>query len=141
MRPLSQLLQKFTKYKAYSSLEAPGPPGYDPGVPDAPGSPFDTTLSADWGTPLAPGASKPALVDEAELVRWLSAQFRNYPGCSAVRVERVVRLDKPDHQGCNWSRTLFLNPGGAQAEAYAAAYVAIVNKGRRAFNLKPGEDD
>jgi hypothetical protein len=111
-------------------------------VPDNPLSPIDTTLSASWGTDSGgPAEDGVVLVDEADLVRWLSAQFQTFPGCASVSVERVVRLDKPDTQGCNWSRTLVLNTGGARPETYAPAYAAIVHIGRSAFNLKPGEDD
>jgi hypothetical protein len=52
------------------------------------------------------------LVDENELVRWLTAQFQTYPECAAVSVEKVTRLDGPDSEGCNWSRTLVLNSAG-----------------------------
>jgi hypothetical protein len=101
---------------------------------------LDTTLSADWGT--APGAQSdgPLLVDESELVRWLSAQFQTYPGCSAVSVEKVIRLEAPDSHGCNWSRTLFLDSAGALPADYALAYAAIVERGRKVFNLRPPED-
>jgi hypothetical protein len=105
-----------------------------------PVSSIDTTLSAEWGTSSDGEVQGPVLVDEADLVRWLSAQFQTYPGCSTVSVERVIRLAKPDSDGCNWSRTLVLNPGGAPAEAYALAYAAIVDLGRKAFNLTPGEE-
>lgn len=113
---------------------------YDRAVPDIPISPIDTTLSASWGrSPDGAVEEGPVLVDEGDLVRWLSAQFQTYPGCSAVSVERVVRMDRPDAQGCNWSRTLVLNPGGTPPEAYAVAYAAIVEMGRSAFNLKVEE--
>ena len=98
----------------------------------------DTTLTADWS--LDAGAavdSGPLAVDEADLVQWLSAQFQTYPGCAAVSVERVIRLSAPDSHGCNWSRTLFLESGGALPQDYAPAYAAIVDMARKAFNLKP----
>jgi hypothetical protein len=98
---------------------------------------FDTTLSAGWGIELLEGQDQgPLLVDEADLVRWLSAQFQTYPGCSGVSVEQVIRLESADSQGCNWSRTLFLDSGGAPPTDYAPAYAAIVEMGRKAFNLK-----
>ena len=98
---------------------------------------FETTLSADWSTQAAEREDDgPLLVDEAELVRWLSAQFQTYPGCSAVSVGQVIRLEAPDSQGCNWSRTLFLDSAGASPADYGLAYAAIVEMGRKAFNLK-----
>jgi len=101
-----------------------------------PSSP-DTTLTAGWSTG-APEtvACGPVLVDESDLLSWLSAQFQTYPGCLAVTVEQVIRLEKPDTEGCNWSRTLFLNPAGVPATDYAPAYAEIVEMGRKAFNLK-----
>jgi hypothetical protein len=94
----------------------------------------NTTTSADWG--IASDEER-LLLDESGLVQWLSAQFQTYPGCEAVRVQEVVRLDKPDAEGCNWSRTLFLDSAGASPQDYAPAYAAIVEMGRKAFNLKP----
>ncbi len=98
----------------------------------------DTTLSADWsidGPALVENG--PLEVDEADLVRWLSAQFQTYPGCAAVSVEQVIRLSAPDSHGCNWSRTLFLDSGGVSPLDYGPAYAAIVDMARKAFNLKP----
>jgi hypothetical protein len=93
----------------------------------------DTTLTADWSVA---GDDERLLLDEASLVQWLSAQFQMYPGCEAVRVQEVLRLDKPDTEGCNWSRTLFLDSAGVPAEDYSLAYAVIVDMGRKAFNLK-----
>ncbi|MGQ0546105.1 MAG: hypothetical protein ACT4P3_12345 [Betaproteobacteria bacterium] len=56
-----------------------------------------------------------------------------------MSVQEVVPLEKPDAEGCNWSRTLFLDAAGASSEDYAPAYAAIVDMGRKAFNLKPAE--
>ncbi len=53
-----------------------------------------------------------------------------------MSVERVFRLNAPDSHGCNWSRTLFLDSGGASPLDYAPAYAAIVDEARKAFNLK-----
>lgn len=97
---------------------------------------LETTLSADWGTQAVEQDHGPLLVDEADLVRWLSAQFQTYPGCSGVSVQQVVRLEAPDSHGCNWSRTLFLDSAGASPVDYALAYAAIVEIGRKAFNLR-----
>ncbi|HEX7054463.1 MAG TPA: hypothetical protein VF211_11085 [Burkholderiales bacterium] len=77
----------------------------------------------------------PRPVDEAELVRWLTEQFQSYPECAAVTVEGLFRLELPDSEGCNWSRTLVLDPHGAPAPAYALAYAAIIEKARKAFVL------
>lgn len=98
---------------------------------------LETTLSADWSTQACEREDLgPLLVDEADLLRWLSAQFQTYPGCAAVSVEQVIRLEAPDSQGCNWSRTLLLDSAGASPADYGAAYAVIIEMGRKAFNLK-----
>jgi hypothetical protein len=98
----------------------------------------DKTLKADWSAQARPKASTggPVLVDESDLIAWLDALFQTYPECSRVTVEKVVRLEVPDSEGCNWSRALVLNPGGVSPEDYAPAYAAIVEKARKAFNLR-----
>ena len=93
----------------------------------------DIALDADWSVS---SDSELLPLDEDDLARWLSAQFQTYPGCEAVSVQEVVRLDKPDSAGCNWSRTLFLDSRGTPPGDYAPAYAAIVEMGRKAFNLK-----
>ena len=102
---------------------------------------LETTLTAEWGSPAAKAQDQgPLLVDEGDLLRWLSAQFQTYPQCATVRVEAIFRLDAPDSHGCNWSRTLFLDSGGASPTDYAPAYAAIVEIARKAFNLRPIDD-
>ena len=77
----------------------------------------------------------PRPVAEAELRRWLTTQFQTYPECVAVSVEHVFRLEMPDAEGCNWSRTLVLDPHGVSPTDYAIPYAAIVEKARKAFIL------
>ena len=74
-------------------------------------------------------------VAEADLARWLTAQFQAYPECAAVTVEQVFRLELPDSEGCNWSRTLVLDPHGVSPADYVVPYAAIVEKARKAFVL------
>lgn len=93
----------------------------------------DTTLGAEWGVS---SDNERLLLGAEDLARWLTAQFHMYPGCEAVSVQEVVPLDKPDHEGCNWSRALFLDSGGVPPADYAPAYAAIVDMARAAFNLK-----
>jgi hypothetical protein len=78
----------------------------------------------------------PRPVAEAALVRWLTAQFQTYPECAAVTVQQLFRLDAPDSEGCNWSRTLVLDPHGVSPVDYAVPYAAIVEKARKAFILE-----
>lgn len=78
----------------------------------------------------------PRPVGEADLVRWLTEQFQSYPDCALVSVEGVFRLETPDSEGCNWSRTLVLNPQGVPPTLYVVPYAAIVEKARKAFVLE-----
>ena len=78
----------------------------------------------------------PRPVSEPELVRWLTAQFQAHPECAAVTVEQVFRLDPPDAEGCNWSRTLVLKPAGVAAHQYALAYATIVERPARHSSLE-----
>jgi hypothetical protein len=79
--------------------------------------------------------SGPVAVSASDLARWMTAQFQSYPGCSQVRVEGVVRLARPDKEGCNWSRTLILDTAGVPPKVYAQPYAAIVLAGRKRFRL------
>src|SRR4051812_25114551 len=96
----------------------------------------DKTVQENWIRQTPPKRSARLLVNESELVAWLSAQFQTYPECSTVTVEKVTRLDVPDAEGCNWSRTLILRTGGVSPRVYVHAYAAIIEKGRKAFILK-----
>ena len=77
----------------------------------------------------------PRPVSEGDLVRWLTGQFQSFPECGAVTVEKVFRTEVPDPEGCNWSRTLVLDPHGVAPEAYVVPYAVIVEKARKAFVL------
>ena len=77
----------------------------------------------------------PRPVSEGELVRWLTGQFQSFPECGAITVEKVFRTDVPDPEGCNWSRTLVLDPHGVSPEVYVVPYAVIVEKARKAFLL------
>jgi len=81
-------------------------------------------------------------VSEEDLVKWLTAQFQSYPACAQVSVAKVIRLELPDSEGCNWSRTLVLDPAGVEPSDYVLAYAAAVEKGRKRFNLAvpPGDE-
>jgi len=97
----------------------------------------DTTIKNlhGAGAPALPEVG-PRRVGEAELVRWLTAQFQTWPDCAAVTVEQVFRLEAPDSEGCNWSRTLVLDPHGVSPTLYVLAYAASVEKARKAFVLE-----
>ncbi len=77
----------------------------------------------------------PRAVSEADLVRWLTEQFQTFADCGPITVEKVFRMDAPDSEGCNWSRTLVLDPHGVSPTIYVLAYAVIVDKARKAFVL------
>lgn len=97
----------------------------------------DTTIKNlhDAGVPDELRELGPRRVSEAELVRWLTEQFQAFADCGPVAVARVFRMDAPDSEGCNWSRTLVLEPHGVSPEIYVLAYAVIVEKARKAFVL------
>jgi len=103
--------------------------------PDSPETTIKNLFDADVPEELRELGPRP--VSEAELLRWLTAQFQTYPECAAVTAEQVFRLDLPDSEGCNWSRTLVLNPAGVSADVYALVYAAVVERARKAFVLAP----
>jgi hypothetical protein len=78
----------------------------------------------------------PRRVSEAQLARWLTEQLQTCPGCGAITVDRLFRLDAPDSEGCNWSRTLVLDPRGVSPDVYVVPYALVVDKARKLFALE-----
>lgn len=105
---------------------------------------MDHTPKTNWFAKLQERASEEGIqaVSEEDLVKWLTAQFQSHPGCAQVSVVKVIRLELPDSEGCNWSRTLVLDTAGVQPFDYVGAYATAVEKGRKRFNLaaQPGEE-
>ena len=100
-------------------------------MPDKP----DTTVNnLHDDVPELPAAG-PRAASEAELVRWLTAQIQTFPGCAQVTVEQLFRLEMPDAEGCNWSRTLVLDPHGVSPVEYVLAYATVVERARKACRL------
>ena len=96
-----------------------------------------TTVKSDWANgaeDLLAGDGVQAVSHE-ELIKWLSARLQTYPHCDKVTVERLAKLERPDTDGCNWSRSLVLNPAGTSAIHYGIAYASVLREARRRFNL------
>ena len=97
----------------------------------------DTTIK-NLGDPDVPEELRelgPSRVSEADLLRWLTEQFQAFPDCGPITVAQVFRLEPPDSEGCNWSRTLVLEPHGVAPELYVVPYALIVDKARKTFVL------
>jgi hypothetical protein len=71
-----------------------------------------------------------------ELIERLTKMIQSYEGCENVRVVNVTRLDFPDKDGRNWSRSLVLDPAGVAPEVYSLAYGAIIGTAHDTWNLK-----
>ena len=75
------------------------------------------------------------LVRDDELLSRLTSLFSASEGCEDVAVVGVTRLDSPDSAGCNWSRSLVLDPKQVAAPVYALAYAQVLELARQQWNL------
>ncbi len=71
-----------------------------------------------------------------ELMDRLSKMIQAFEGCENVRVIGVTRLDFPDKDGRNWSRSIVLDPAGVPPEVYSLAYGAVIGEAHETWNLK-----
>ena len=71
-----------------------------------------------------------------ELLDRLTKMIQSCEGCEKVRVISVTRLDFPDKDGRNWSRSIVLDPAGVEPEVYALAYGAVIGTAHETWNLK-----
>ena len=71
-----------------------------------------------------------------DLMDRLTKMIQAFEGCEKVRVVGVTRLDFPDKDGRNWSRSLVLDPAGVAPEVYSLAYGAVIGEAHEAWNLK-----
>ena len=71
-----------------------------------------------------------------ELMDRLTKMIQACEGCEKVRVISVTRLDFPDKDGRNWSRSLILDPAGVPPEIYSLGYGAIIGTAHDTWNLK-----
>ena len=75
-------------------------------------------------------------VSREELLERLTAMIQACEGCEQVRVIDVARLDWPDKDGRNWSRSIVLDPAGVQPEVYSLAYAEVIGTAHDTWNLK-----
>ena len=73
---------------------------------------------------------------EDELMAGLTALIQTCEGCEKVKVIQVTRFDAPDSDGCNWSTSVVLDPGGTASEVYVLGYASVVFMARTSWNLK-----
>jgi len=97
---------------------------------------FDADATLGGADHTIPGVHGRHAIHETDLLRLLTDEFRQHEGCGGVNVVGVFRLDAADTEGCNWSSSLILEPGGAVPEVYALAYAAIIAHARQAWNLR-----
>ena len=93
----------------------------------------EATMSGDH---TIPGIHGRHAVHKHDLLRLLTEQIRQHPGCEAVSVIEVMRLEPADSDGCNWSSTLVLEPAGVAPEVYVLAYGEIIANARQTWNLR-----
>lgn len=83
---------------------------------------------------VAPG--KRQTISKEDLMARLTKMIQTCEGCESVRVVGVTRLDIPDKDGRNWSRSLVLDAPGVPAEVYALAYASVIGTAHDTWNLK-----
>ena len=79
---------------------------------------------------------KRATLTREELLDRLTKMIQSCEGCENVRVVSITRLDFPDKDGRNWSRSIVLDPAGVEPEVYALAYGAVIGTAHETWNLK-----
>jgi hypothetical protein len=71
-----------------------------------------------------------------DLMDRLTKMIQSCEGCEKVRVVGITRLDFPDKDGRNWSRSIVLDPAGVKPEVYSLAYGAVIGTAHETWNLK-----
>lgn len=82
------------------------------------------------------GGGTRSTLSRDELLERLTKMIQACEGCENVRVVAVTRLDFPDKDGRNWSRSLVLDAAGVDPEVYSLAYGAIIGTAHETWNLK-----
>lgn len=104
--------------------------GKNPGMAD-----MNSTANLTAENPFALDAEPRQLIRDDELRSRLTSLFSASEGCEDVAVVGVTRLDSPDSAGCNWSRSLVLDPKQVAAPVYALAYAQVLELARQQWNL------
>lgn len=95
----------------------------------------DATVNREIFGDMGAGGPRSTLSRE-ELMERLTKMIQTCEGCEQVRVVGVTRLDFPDKDGRNWSRSLVLDAAGVEPEIYSLAYGAIIGTAHETWNLK-----
>jgi hypothetical protein len=75
-------------------------------------------------------------IAKEDLMMRLTKMIQSCEGCESVSVVGVTRLDFPDKDGRNWSRSLVLDAAGVPAEVYSLAYASVIGTAHDTWNLK-----
>ncbi len=96
----------------------------------------DSTVNREIFGDLGGEDVKRQTLSRDELMDRLTKMIQACEGCEKVRVIGVTRLDFPDKDGRNWSRSLVLDAAGVAPEIYSLAYGAVIGTAHETWNLK-----
>ena len=96
----------------------------------------DSTVNREIFGDLGGDEVKRQSLSREDLMERLTKMIQACEGCEKVRVISVTRLDFPDKDGRNWSRSLVLDPAGVAPEVYSLGYGAIIGTAHETWNLK-----
>lgn len=75
------------------------------------------------------------LVNEKTLQAYLETELHKSEACNGYRVARIVKLQTPDAEGCNWSPRFVLDSIGP-GDRGAGVAESIVAEARKDYNLE-----
>ena len=96
----------------------------------------DSTVNREIFGDIGGDEVKRQSLSREDLMERLTKMIQACEGCEKVRVISVTRLDFPDKDGRNWSRSLVLDPAGVAPEVYSLGYGAIIGTAHETWNLK-----
>lgn len=67
---------------------------------------------------------------------WITKRLQSFPGCEDATVIIQFEIQKPAHDGCNWSEDLVLNYGTSQREVVLQHVRPLHREARRRFNVR-----
>jgi hypothetical protein len=71
-----------------------------------------------------------------EISDWLTQELRKFPGCEETTASVQYELQKPDTDGCNWSRDILLNFGRNDSVVSKDRLRPLFEEARRRFNVR-----
>jgi len=96
----------------------------------------DATVNRAIFGEIGEGEVKRQTLSREELLDRLTKMIQACDGCEKVRVVGITRLDFPDKDGRNWSRSIVMDPAGVAPEVYSLAYGAVIGTAHDTWNLK-----